>query len=229
MLGLIFRASERLSSKVPRAARTVNRTAQIAIVFVALGTAAGGVAAHHLGYIDQAFDYFAEQKTSPAGPVANIDGKRDRLAPELRLREASRPAGELVTLSLETAHNYLEFPQAVRPAAIRAAPKPLPKASSALLNDATLASMKARLKLTKNQERYWGPVEDALRIVVAKLYEAHRRNPVPSTIPISLEGEELTQLKQAVGPFIRQLNETQKNEVRALARIVGLESTIFKL
>lgn len=209
----------------------MRRTVQLAVVMLTVCAAAAGVvAAHTGGYLTSTFDLLlGEADRNKPLPVPNVDGKRDRLAPELRLRPAERPAGELVTHSLETAQSYLAFPAAIRPAVVRAAPKPLPKASSALLNDATLASMKSRLRLSKKQESYWPPVENALRVVVSRLYEAHKRNPTPGIPPINLEGDEIQQLKTAVGPFIKQLNETQKNEVRSLARIVGLEKAIFSL
>lgn len=201
------------------------------MVLLLICVAAAGVAAHTGGYLASTFDLLSGSQKAETKqlPTANADGKRDRLAPELRLRFPETPSGQLVTHSLETAQSYLAFPMSVRPAAIRPAPKPLPKASNALLNDATLAGMKARLRLSRDQERLWPPVENALRVVVTKLYEAHKRNPSADIPPIDLEGTEMQDLKSAVGPFIRRLSEAQKNEVRSLARIVGLEKAIFSL
>ena len=199
------------------------------VLLTACAAAAGVVAAHTGGYLQSTFDLFLfDSERSKPGPVPNAENKRDMLAPELRLRFPERPAGELVTHSLETAQSYLAFPNAIRPAFVPATAKPLPKMSNALLNDASLASMKSRLRLSRSQERYWPPVENALRLVVGKLYEGHKRNP-SSGMPIDLEGADIQQLKTAVGPFIRQLNERQRNEIRALARIVGLEKAIFSL
>jgi hypothetical protein len=202
----------------------------VLVLLAVCAAAAGVVAAHTGGYLQSTFDLFLTESQQPAksGPVPNAESKRDMLAPGLRLRFPERPAGELVTHSLETAQSYLAFPNAIRPAFVPVTAKPLPKASNALLNDATLASMKARLRLSRSQERYWPPVENALRLVVGKLYEGHKRNP-SSGMPIDLDGSDMQQLKSAVGPFLKQLNETQKNEIRALARIVGLEKAIFSL
>lgn len=208
----------------------MRRTVQIVLVLLtACAAAAGVVAAHTGGYLQSTFDLFLSDSERPKpGPVPNAESKRDMLAPELRLRFPERPAGELVTHSLETAQSYIAFPNAIRPAFVPATAKPLPKTSNALLNDASLASMKSRLRLSRSQERYWPPVENALRLVVGKLHEGHKRNP-SSGMPIDLEGADIQQLKTAVGPFIRQLNERQRNEIRALARIVGLEKAIFSL
>lgn len=208
----------------------MRRTVQIVLVLLtACAAAAGVVAAHTGGYLQSTFDLFlADAERPKRGPVPNAENKRDMLAPELRLRFPERPAGELVTHSLETAQSYLAFPNAIRPAFVPATAKPLPKTSNALLNDASLASIKSRLRLSRSQERYWPPVENALRLVVGKLYEGHKRNP-SSGMPIDVEGADIQQLKNAVGPFIRQLNERQRDEIRALARIVGLEKAIFSL
>lgn len=208
----------------------MRRTVQIVLVLLTVCAAAAGVvAAHTGGYLQSTFDLLlAEPERPKTGPVPNTESKRDMLAPELRLRFPERPAGELVTHSLETAQYYLAFPKTIRPAYVAPTLKPLPKTSNVLISDQTFAGMKSRLRLTRSQERYWPPVESALRVVVGKLYEGHRRNP-SSGLPIDLDGDDMQQLKKVVGPFLRQLNEAQKNEVRALARIVGLEKAIFSL
>lgn len=208
----------------------MRRTIQIVLVLLTVCAAAAGVvAAHTGGYLQSTFDLFlAEPERPKPGPVPNTESKRDMLAPELRLRFPEPPAGELVTHSLETAQFYLAYPKTVRPSYPPPTPKPLPKTSNALMTDTTFNNMKSRLRLTRAQERYWPPVENALRVVVGKLYEGNKRNP-SSGLPIDLDGDDMKQLRSAVGPFIRQLNEAQKNEIRALARIVGLEKAIFSL
>lgn len=199
------------------------------VLLTVCAAAAGVVAAHTGGYLQSTFDLFlAEPERPKSRPVPNTENKRDMLAPELRLRFPERPAGELVTHSLETAQSYLAFPKTIRPAYVAPTIKPLPKTSNALINDSMFAGMKSRLRLSRSQERYWPPVENALRVVVGKMYEGHKRNP-SSGLPIDLDGDDMQQLKNAVGPFIRQLNEAQRNEIRALARIVGLEKAIFSL
>ena len=47
--------------------------------------------------------------------------------------------------------------------------KPAPPKPAVLFNDAQLASIKARLRLTRDQEAYWPQVEQALRAISWKI------------------------------------------------------------
>ena len=123
-------------------------------------------------------------------------------------------------------------PQIAEPAgpaqAAPAAPKPKAAAKPAqktyaLLSDAQIAGIKDRLKLTSSQEYYWPAVETALRAVARKIHAKRQGDPASGTMPIDPDSEEVQQLKSAAMPLLFQLREDQKNEVRSLARLIGLE------
>jgi hypothetical protein len=108
------------------------------------------------------------------------------------------------------------------------AAKPPPQKSYALLSDAQIAGIKDRLKLSREQEPYWPAVEAALRTVAKKIHETRRANPHGAT-PIDPESAEVQQLKSAAMPLLFQLREDQKNEVRTLARLIGLEQVASQI
>jgi hypothetical protein len=103
--------------------------------------------------------------------------------------------------------------------------------SSNVLNDAQIASVKQRLKLTAEQERMWPAVEAALRKIV---YTKNAMNPQtrtaqPSGSPtayIDPSSAEVRQLKSAALPLIMRLNDEQKREVKMLAYVMGLEAVV---
>ena len=101
--------------------------------------------------------------------------------------------------------------------------------SSNVLNDAQIASLKQRLKLTAEQERMWPAVEAALRKIV---YTKNAMNPQTRTAQasgsptayIDPSSAEVRQLKSAALPLIMRLNDEQKREVKMLAYVMGLEA-----
>jgi hypothetical protein len=110
------------------------------------------------------------------------------------------------------------------PAKPKVASKPQPQKSYALLSDAQIAGIKERLKLSSSQESYWPALEGALRTVAHKLNAARQANPnVTAATAIDPDSEEVQQLKSAAMPLLFQLREDQKDEVRKLARIIGLD------
>jgi hypothetical protein len=105
----------------------------------------------------------------------------------------------------------------------KASAKPVPQKNYALLSDAQIAGIKDRLKLTSSQEYYWPAVETALRAVARKIHQKRQADPNAAGVPIDPDSEEVQQLKSAAMPLLFQLREDQKNEVRSLARIIGLD------
>jgi hypothetical protein len=131
-----------------------------------------------------------------------------------------------------TAPADVGMPQLNEPAAapaVSAAPKPKSvskpalQKNYALLSDAQIAGIKDRLKLTSSQQYYWPPVEKALRAVARKIHAKRQADPAASDTPIDPDSDEVQQLKSAAMPLLFQLREDQKNEVRSLARIIGLD------
>jgi hypothetical protein len=135
------------------------------------------------------------------------------------------------SMSLPVAATVIGMPKVTASAAApnaalpkpKAAGKPQPQKNYALLSDIQIAGIKERLKLSSAQESYWPPVETALRAVARKIHAKRQVDPNAAGVPIDPEAEEVQQLKSAAMPLLFQLREDQKNEVRSLARIIGLE------
>lgn len=135
----------------------------------------------------------------------------------------SEPTGEPAA-SAETAKP--EPPKA------QAAPAPARRVtsrSSNVLNDAQIASIKQRLRLTAEQERMWPAVEAALRKIVytknAMTPQTRAAQSGGSATPyIDPSSAEVQQLKSAALPLIMRLNDEQKREVKMLAYVMGLET-----
>ena len=135
-------------------------------------------------------------------------------------------------------------PRAAQPAASAApkaalAPRPHPDVKPAaetaashanrpgfLLNDAQIASIKRRLHLTPDQENMWPAVEAALRDVAYARARAARRQGAPvnaGELAADPESAEVQGLKSAAIPLLMSFSEQQKNEVRSLAHVMGLD------
>jgi hypothetical protein len=179
------------------------------------------------------------QNLSIQGPVSNWEGKKDRLpvaAPALASDEPPQTVaalGEPLRQAYASTSPDIEAPKIITapPATALAAPpkpkaavKPAVQKTYALLSEVQIAGIKERLKLSASQESYWPAVENALRAVAKKIH-ATRQTAAPNATgaPIDPEAEEVQQLKSAAMPLLFQLREDQKREVRALARLIGLE------
>jgi hypothetical protein len=102
----------------------------------------------------------------------------------------------------------------------RAPPKP-----PMLFNEAQLASIKKRLRLTPDQEQYWPPVAAALRAIGWRhARQSNSRKPARGNrlLAIDPNSPEVERLKSAAFPLIMSLTEDQKREVRELAHTMGL-------
>jgi hypothetical protein len=169
-------------------------------------------------------------------PVANRENKQDRLAVVALAAAAYEPPPAVAALSEPLRQAYassspadIEMPKMiVAPAMVppkpKLASKPPVQKSYALLSDVQIAGIKERLKLSASQESYWPAVEDALRAVARKIHATRQTAPnATGAPPIDADAEEVQQLKSAAMPLLFQLREDQKREVRALARLIGLE------
>jgi ABC-type transporter Mla MlaB component len=93
-----------------------------------------------------------------------------------------------------------------------------------------IASIKQRLRLSSDQEYYWPAVERALRAVARKIHATRKADPnVAGAPPIDPDAAEVQQLKSAAMPLLFQLREDQKEEVRTLARMIGLEKVAAQI
>jgi ABC-type transporter Mla MlaB component len=124
------------------------------------------------------------------------------------------------SMTLQSVTPQANTPQAPKP---KAAAKPAPQKSYALLSDVQIAGIKERLRLSPSQESYWPGVETALRAVARKIHADKQSNPSTTAAQLDPDCAEVQQLKSAAMPLLFQLREDQKDEVRKLARIIGLE------
>jgi hypothetical protein len=115
---------------------------------------------------------------------------------------------------------------AVAAAAAAAAARHRANRPGYLLDDAQIASIKHRLNLTPDQEQMWPAVEAALRnIAYAKAKEEHRRGSADTVQAAAVDPDsaEVQGLKSAAVPLIMSFNSEQKEEVRNLAHVMGLD------
>jgi hypothetical protein len=168
--------------------------------------------------------------TVAKGPVSNKEGKKDKLAVAAFATAAFEPPQQTPVLTeplrqayASTAPADVGAPNIVAAPKPKAVSKPAVQKNYALLSDVQIAGIKERLKLSPDQESYWPGVEKALRAIARKIHSTRQADPAAGTLPIDPDAEEVQQLKSAAMPLLFQLREDQKREVRALARIIGLE------
>jgi hypothetical protein len=175
-------------------------------------------------------------------PVANRESKQDRLpVGRFALASFDPPLTAPISEPLRQAYASaapadIEVPRIINPAPAAAPPpkpklaaKPAVQKSYALLSDAQISGIKERLRLSSDQEYYWPAVETALRAVARKIHATHQGDPNATGIPIDPDAAEVQQLKSAAMPLLFQLREDQKQEVRTLARLIGLEKVAAQI
>jgi hypothetical protein len=177
-------------------------------------------------------DYVAP--TGKAGVVSNKQAKADKLTVVALATAAVDPQQDVTPQFSEplrqayaaAAPSDIAVPNVTAAPAPKQKPvaaKPAPQKNYTLLSDVQIATIKERLKLSPDQESYWPGVEKALRAIARKMHSSKQADPASGAPPIDPESEEVAQLKSAAMPLLFQLREDQKREVRALARIIGLE------
>ena len=94
-----------------------------------------------------------------------------------------------------------------------------------MLDDAQIASIKERLHLTPDQEQMWPAVEAALRnIAYTRAQQARRRGVSGDTTQVAdIDPESVEGLKSAAVPLIMSFDDEQKQQVRDLAHVMGLD------
>jgi len=129
-------------------------------------------------------------------------------------------------------------PATQRPQAVAALPtapeKPKRGASPAsqtnnMLDDGAIAGLKTRLRLTPDQMELWPAVESALREVGRTQLRHTKAQMQSGRVSIDVNSAEVQQLIWAAMPLLMRLREDQKNEVRKLARIIGLEQVASQI
>jgi hypothetical protein len=94
-----------------------------------------------------------------------------------------------------------------------------------VLNDAQIASIKRRLDLTPDQERMWPAVEAALRNLSYPAATNVKIRGAAATPLVAADpnSSEVQDLKSAAIPLIMSFNPQQKDEVRNLVHVMGLD------
>jgi hypothetical protein len=93
-----------------------------------------------------------------------------------------------------------------------------------ILDDAQIASIKERLHLTPDQESMWPAVEAALRnMAYQRAQQAAARGAARNTQAAAVDPEAVQGLKAAAAPLIMSFSAEQKDEVRSLAHVMGLD------
>ena len=95
---------------------------------------------------------------------------------------------------------------------------------STVLNNGQIASIHERLKLSSYQNQLWPPVESALRDISWRKDAKGKIAKGPRNAPIDADSAQVQRLKSAAVPLIMSFNEDQKQEVRSMLRLMGLEN-----
>jgi hypothetical protein len=217
------------------------RAAGVIGSFVVIGIGAGALAgwsassAPSSQFLQERVEIAAAASIEPQS--SNTTAKGDRLS--LALPEAPPATYSLASISPDAAPASPGAAAAAAPnsrnvAAVRLPPEK-PKSLSALpsnglLDEAQIAAIKNRLKLTPEQEEYWPAIASALRDVIRQqAREARKRGSHAGAPPIDVNSEEVQRLTWAAVPLLMRLREDQKREVRTLARVMGLEAVASQI
>ncbi len=187
---------------------------------------------------------YSSANANPAGfelQVSNATAKGDRLAlaaqPQQSFTLASADSRAVTLTERPRAAPVPEKAMALvpeKPAVVAALPqqqdkpkRPAPAAATGLFDEGQIAGFKGRLRLTASQAEYWPAVEAALRDVIR---QQARRKTAPGAAPrIDVNSVEVQRLISAALPLLMQLREDQKQEVRTLARVIGLDNVASQI
>jgi hypothetical protein len=142
-------------------------------------------------------------QTEPVGPLALASGPQDRtLLSATASHEPGRPARSEAAAGQRRDDGRPGY----------------------MLNDKQIASIKERLHLTPDQQRMWPAVEAALRnVAYARTPDARGRATTANAAAVDPDSTEVQGLKTAAVPLIMSFNAEQKEEVRNLAHVMGLD------
>ena len=162
----------------------------------------------------------AQSRSSTEHPVE----KSATLAPERRILQTA--SLEAVAPPAANAADLLPRPAAgaaAKPSAAAARPTAASRAGY-ILDEAQIASIKTRLHLTPDQERMWPAVEAALRNMAYKrTQQMAARGAARNVQAAAIDPEAVEGLKSAAVPLIMSFSSEQKEEVRSLAHVMGLD------
>jgi len=173
-----------------------------------------------------------EPMIQPAQSQANVESP----VVEKVVEQSATPASErrlMQTASLEVVApppaNASDSSSRPATSALTKAPAAVAHRSAAtragyILDDAQITSIKTRLHLTSDQERMWPAVEAALRNMAYKrTQQAAARGAARNVQAAAVDPEAVEGLKSAAVPLIMSFSSEQKEEVRSLAHVMGLD------
>ncbi|MGB7037264.1 MAG: hypothetical protein WBD71_17260, partial [Xanthobacteraceae bacterium] len=92
-----------------------------------------------------------------------------------------------------------------------------------MLDNAQIASIKQRLHLTPDQEQMWPAVEAALRNIAYTRAQRARSRGTGMVQTGDVDPQSVENLKSAAVPLIMSFDNDQKQQVRDLAHVMGLD------
>jgi hypothetical protein len=107
-----------------------------------------------------------------------------------------------------------------------AAPAKPVRRSNAVLNEAQIASIKRRLNLTPDQERYWPAVAAQLRKME---YKKDKSGQGTQTASVDMSKVDVEGLKSAGFPLVMSFSDDQRRELNSLTHLLGLENVMSGL
>jgi hypothetical protein len=106
------------------------------------------------------------------------------------------------------------------------APSKPARRSNAVLNESQLASIKKRLNLTPDQERYWPAVEAELRKMEYTKTADNKSTQGTRMASIDTTKMDVDGLKSAGFPLVMSFSDDQRRELKSLAHLLGLENVM---
>lgn len=149
-------------------------------------------------------------------PVSSTDLKQDRDLTTISMPAPAEPA--LPNDMYETAYAWLRAPVTLPRFTTPRADKP----ARLFINEMQIAGIRKRLNLSASQQKYWPPVESALRRVTVQIEDYQKRQKKSRDESFDTGSEAVQQLQTAGKALYNQLNGTQKNDLALLARMAGL-------
>ena len=193
-------------------------------------TCATGIAAGVGGWLfgDQLFLQSASASLTPDEPVleerypvSNTMTKQDRVIASPRPAEPPEaPPNDMY----ETARAWMAAPVTLPRSVTARSEKP----SRLFLNETQIAGIRKRLNLTPAQQKYWPPVEAAMREVTLQI-EDYQKRLKRRDDSFDTSSAAIQRLKTATRALYAQLNGTQKNDIALLVRMAGLGQAFAEL
>jgi zinc resistance-associated protein len=104
-------------------------------------------------------------------------------------------------------------------------------ASHIVLNEGHIAHLRATLRLTPDQEKYWPPVAAALRSVIreqrGEAAGSEHYQLASMTSRPALDSSKIQRVTSAAMPLLATLSAEQKRHAMRFARSIGLESASY--